>query len=64
MEQSPINLVKWPSVSTDKMAVDGSGYMNYAAGALHVEKLKSTIEVPFTDGNLQLTFPDGSMADF
>ena len=38
MEQSPIDLVKWPTEATKNMKVEGFGYMNYDSGLSIVNK--------------------------
>ena len=50
MEQSPINLFKYPTESTPEMAINGFGYRNYMANDRMIVQHPSTIEMPFTDG--------------
>lgn len=50
MEQSPINLFKYPTESTPEMAVNGFGYRNYMANETMIMHEPSTLSVPFSDG--------------
>ena len=61
-EQSPIDL-NAGAVDNDKMEINGYGYMNYPDGKF-IELKDDTLQMDFTDGEFQLTFPDGSMSLF
>ena len=45
------------------MEINGYGYMNYPDGKFITHK-GHTLQMDFTDGEFQLTFPDGSMSLF
>ena len=45
------------------MEINGYGYMNYPDGKFMTLK-DHTLQMDFTDGEFQLTFPDGSMSLF
>ena len=61
-EQSPIDLNEG-ATENDKMEINGYGYMNYPDGKFITHK-GDTLQMDFTDGEFQLTFPDGSMSLF
>ena len=45
------------------MEINGYGYMNYPDGKFMTLK-EDSLQMDFTDGEFQLTFPDGSMSLF
>ena len=45
------------------MEINGYGYMNYPDGKF-ITHMGNTLQMDFTDGEFQLTFPDGSMSLF
>ena len=61
-EQSPVDLNEG-AVSNDKMEINGYGYMNYPDGKF-MTLTSHSLQMDFTDGEFQLTFPDGSMSLF
>ena len=61
-EQSPIDLNDGAEPN-EKMEINGYGYMNYPTGKF-ITLTDHNLLMNFTDGEFQLTFPDGSMSLF
>ena len=57
MEQSPIDLILFPTVTHKSMKIEGFEYRDYAADAgLTITKQNDTLSMAVTDGKLNVTF--------